>query len=306
MARTMTFAHGMALLWAGRRTILVTVAVAIIAGVVVSLILPPRYEARAMFMAAENPELRGNLGMLGGRLGDLADLAGLSGGTGANSEKALAVLTSRDFTYRFLREERVVQVLFPDDWDEKQQQWKPHQTRWFDGLLGRANSADAARAEDGQPGPSLWDAFRLFDRMRAVTRDRRTGVITLSVSARDPVLAARWANRLVERVNEEMRSRATQEAERSMQYLTDQLQKTNAIELRDVLFRLSEVEQRKQMLAHVRRDFAFEVVDPAMAPKQRVFPRRKLFVLAAAFVGLLAGCGIVMTHVLLAARQPRG
>jgi uncharacterized protein involved in exopolysaccharide biosynthesis len=301
----MTFAQGMALLWAGRRTIFLSVAAAILVGVVVSLLLPPRYEARTMFMAAEKPEMQGGLGMLGGRLSDLADLAGLSGSAGAGSEKALAVLTSRDFTYRFLREERVVQALFPKEWDQAKQQWKPHRAGWFDALLGRADGAgSAAKAADDQAGPSLWDAFRQFDHMRVVTRDRRTGVITLSISWRDPTLAARWANRLVERANEEMRTRATQEAESSTAYLAEQLQKTNAIELRDVLFRLSEVEQRKAMLAHVRRDFAFEIIDPAVVPKQRVFPRRTLFVLAAAFVGVLIGFGLVMTRALLARSAP--
>lgn len=302
----MSFLDGMALIWAGRRTLAYAIAAAIVIGAIVSLLLPPRFEARTMFMAAENPEMRGGLGMLGGRLSDLADLAGLPGATGDGSEKALAVLMSRDFTYRFLRDEQVVQALFSDEWDAKRGQWKPYRARWYDSLLGRsARAMQGQTAEDGAAGPSLWDAFRVFDRLRSVTRDRRTGVITLAVAWRDPKLAATWANRLVERANEDMRSRATQEAERSTRYLTEQLQKTNAIELRDVLFRLSEVEQRKAMLAHVRRDFAFEIVDPAVVPEQRVFPRRKLFVLGAAFVGLLIGFAIVMTHALVG-RAGRG
>lgn len=304
MAKTVTFLDAIALIWGGRRVIGYAIAATVVIGVVVSLLLPSRYDASVMFMPAENADVRGGLGMLGGKLSDLADLAGLSGTGGTSSEKALAVLTSRDFTYRFLREERVMQVLFEKDWDQKTQQWKPKRSGWFDRLLG-GEQTNAGPEADRDGGPSLWDAFRVFERMRSVVRDRRTGMATLTVSWRDPVLAAKWANRLVERTNEDMRARATQDAERSIAYLTEQLQKTGQIELRDVLFRLSEAEQRKAMLAHVRRDFAFEVVDPAVAPKQRSFPRRKLFVLSAAFVGLLIGLSVVLSRALLAGVRAR-
>ena len=56
--------------------------------------------------------------------------------------------------------------------------------------------------------------------------------------------------------------------------------------MRAVLYNLLESEKQKAMLANVNEDFALEVLDPAVAPKTRDKPNRKLIVLLALYVGL--------------------
>src|SRR5690242_10664646 len=131
MARTIKFADVIAAIWDGRKLVAWCVTSAVVLGVVLALLLPQRFEARVSFMAADSPDVRGGLGALGGRLSDLADLAGLAGGATGNVEKSLAVLVSRDFTYRFMHEEGVRQALFPDQWDEAKRQWKPSSRSWI-------------------------------------------------------------------------------------------------------------------------------------------------------------------------------
>ena len=48
--------------------------------------------------------------------------------------------------------------------------------------------------------------------------------------------------------------------------------------MRALLYNLLESEKKKAMLANVNEDFALEVIDPAVTPKVREKPNRKLTV----------------------------
>ena len=62
--------------------------------------------------------------------------------------------------------------------------------------------------------------------------------------------------------------------------------------MRAVLYNLLESEKQKAMLANVNEDFAFEVIDPAVAPETRQKPNRKLIValggVCGGFLGIFA------------------
>ncbi len=301
--------------WARRRMLVYFVIVAAVAGVGMALTLKPRYRASVVLMPAEMPEARGVGDSLGGRLSDLADIAGLGGQSSDDLEKSIAILVSRNFTVRFLREEGALPVLFSDRWDEKRGTWKREAAP---GAAGRLLGALLRVLRSGPPGganapgadangaPSSWEAFKVFDRMRTVNRDKKAGLITVSVTWRDPQQAAQWANRLVFRVNEMLRARAIEDAEQSMEYLSEQLQKTSQVDMRDALFRLSEAEQRKALLAHVRHDYAFEVIDPAVPPRDKSSPSRVLFVLGFVIFGFLLGVATVLTQSVWIGRKSKG
>lgn len=305
-----TFLDLLSLLRRGRRVITITFVVCVLVGITLAVVLPVRYEAKVTFVPADTTDLRGGLN-LDGRLADLADMAGLGGGgASGNVEKSLAILTSREFTDRFLRDEGALPELFPDLWDASARKWKPshpswlaRSSQWLDSASASGRQETPAAVQAPATGePSSWEAFRIFDRVRSVDRDRRTGIVTLTIRWRDPHIAASWANRILARANEQIRTRAIDEAGRSLQYLANQLQETNTIQLRDALYKLSEAEQRKRMLATVRPDYAFEVIDPAVPPEQRVSPHRVALVISMAILGAFLGAVIVVVRALLRSR----
>jgi len=106
----------------------------------------------------------------------------------------------------------------------------------------------------------------------------KSGLITLSISWKDPGIAAQWANRLVKQLNEQLRQKAITDSKKRVGYLEQELAKTTLQDMRDVLYNLLESEKQKAMLANVNEDFALEVIDPAVAPKTREYPKRKLIV----------------------------
>ena len=117
--------------------------------------------------------------------------------------------------------------------------------------------------------------------------NKETGTVTISISLHDRHMSAQWANDMVSLLNEKVREQVSTEAERSIEYLKGELDNASSVELRQAINRLIEAQIQTIMLANVRRDFVFRVIDPAIAPDANRFvsPRRVLL----AFLGLVFG-----------------
>lgn len=72
-----------------------------------------------------------------------------------------------------------------------------------------------------------------------------------------------------------------------MKYLNGELESASSVELRQSIHRLIEAQVQTIMLANVRQDFAFRVIDPAVVQDadHYVSPRRALL----AFMGIVLG-----------------
>jgi uncharacterized protein involved in exopolysaccharide biosynthesis len=244
------------------------------------------YRAQILMVVVQPEAGTSMLDSLSGGLGGIAALAGVDlTGNEAFKKEFLARFSSRAFTYRFLTDEGMLPILFYRKWDAEHQRWK---------------SADPAKQ------PSLERAFRMFtEKVRTISEDRRTGVIKVTVDWTDPVLARDWANKLVARFNADARSLARDESQRSLEYLNRELAHTEIVDLRQTINGMIETETRKAMLATVREQYAFKIIDPAFLPGKEgiVWPRSALLVIAAIILGSVFGSLIVIG---LARRRERG
>jgi uncharacterized protein involved in exopolysaccharide biosynthesis len=241
------------------------------------------YRAQVL-MAAVQPDLgTTNLGSVGGGLGGIAALAGIDLNGGDSFKKEfVARFSSRAFTYRFLTEEGLIPILFSRKWDTQQQRWK---------------------STDPDEQPTLEQAYQMFNgKIRMISEDRRNGLIKVTVDWKDPLLAKDWANKLVARFNADARDVARDESQRSLEYLNRELARTDIVELRQTISGLIESETRKAMLATVREQYAFKIVDPAFVPGKEglVWPRPVVLVTAALVAGALLGALLALG---LASRQ---
>jgi uncharacterized protein involved in exopolysaccharide biosynthesis len=232
------------------------------------LVATPVYRSSTIFAPAVADE-GVNLGSALGQLGGIAALAGISGGQGVQTEEALAVLRSRDFTERFLREEGVLPLLYPKQWDSAKGEWRT-----------------------GVDQPTYGRAYRRFNNeIRTVNQDKKTGLIILSIDWHDRELAADWANKLVARANEEMRRRTVGKSATALGFLERELQATSAVETRAAISRLIESQVRQRMLANVTEEFAFRVVDRALPAEinDPVRPKKVALIAIGLVVGVLLG-----------------
>ena len=234
--------------------------------VIYSLNAPEVFKAETLLAPAQE-EKSGTTSALG-QFGGLAAMAGVSIPSDSNIEQVLATLNSRKFLGSFIQQKKLVPILFEEMWDAENQTW----------LI-----------ESEEDEPSEQKAIESFKGCLSVDEDKKSGLIYLSISWKDPSVAAQWANELVSQLNEQLRQKAISDSKKRVVYLEQELAKTTLQDLRTVFYNLLESEKQKAMLANVNKDFALEVIDPAVAPETREKPKRKLIVLLGGFCGVLFG-----------------
>ena len=281
------------LLWKEKRLILAITTLATAIAVIVALVMTPVYQSSVLVSPVTTGSDKSSaLGSLGG----LAALAGISvGTTGSSVDTAIATLNSRQFLMKFVNEKNLKPILFDDRWDAQAKAWIDEGP----GLFARIKQALMPTSNEREPQESLapgeptsnQTCKLLIDEVITVEKAKDTGLVTLQVSWTDPNVAADWANELVARVNAELRKDAIQDAEKKISYLTEQVSNTNVAALQATLFRLIEEYMKNMTLAKTQPEYAFKIIDPAVAPdwNQRVKPKRGLIVILGMFVGGLFG-----------------
>jgi len=254
---------------------LVVVACAAFA-VVYAVKAVPRYKSTVVLSPVSSDRSLGGLSSAIGQLSTLASGGGLATlGKDAATEEALAVLRSRRFTEEFIREHDLLPMLL-------------------------------AAPVDNPTASHYFRASRYFGKqVRNIVQDRKTGLVMLSIEWSDPVQAAEIANSLVEKLNGEMRTRAVTTANANIQFLEQELSGNPTLSARDAINRLIEIQIRQRMLASVTKEYAFRVVDPAIAADlaDRSYPNKRKIVLTGVLVGILLGAIVVAIIGLLLRRR---
>lgn len=274
--RELTFSDVFGILFAVWRVILVLAVLGAAAGYALAYFSPRIYRAQIL-MSPASPDAgaSSSLSRLAERIAPLAGVSGSLNGTSglANKEVWIATLRSRQLTDSFIRDSALMPALFPKRWDAAQGRWKLR--------------------DNGKPmTPTLEEAFDLFDtRVRGMSEDRRTGLVTLSIEWPDRTLVAKWANSLVALANDSIRKRNIDEARRSIAFLEGELGKTNVVERQQIIYRLIESKTSEIMMASARQEYAFIIVDPAVEPGSTNFvrPRRMVMIGIGVLLGVLAG-----------------
>jgi hypothetical protein len=235
-------------------------------GVMIALLTPSKYRARALVA----PVIQQNGSGAGGalrELGGIAALAGIELSGGGRKEEYLATLTSPGLAREFIVAHNLLPVLYADRWDARSQRWRA-----------------------GAKVPTLGGAVERFtDNVVSISDDRRTSVVTVTVEWYSPQLAAQWANGLIETVNERLRADAIRTSQSSLEYLNKELAKTNVVEIRQAIYRLIEQQVSNAMLANVQREYAYRFIDVAVPPEQRFSPKRSVMGAVGGGVGLFIG-----------------
>jgi uncharacterized protein involved in exopolysaccharide biosynthesis len=244
-------------IWSGRWLIIAITSLFAVGGVTYALVAQEWWRAEVVLAPADK---KGGMSGALSQLSGLASLAGVSVG-GGNSNEPLAVLKSKDFARQFITDMNLIPALFTG-------------------------------AENQKEKPDIRDAVQIFQGIRTVSDDKKTGLVTLSVRWKDADTAALWANELARRVNARLRAEALAEAERNVTYLQKEMAATSVVSLQQSMGRVLEGEMQKLMLARGNEEFAFKVIDKATPPKLRDEPKRALIAivatLAGGFLGILA------------------
>jgi uncharacterized protein involved in exopolysaccharide biosynthesis len=260
-----------ATVWKGRWLMLAFVLGFGLLAAVYSLLATEWYKAEAVLMPVGAKRGQGFTSQLED-IGLLAGLAGVGIG-GTHTAEPIGVLKSRDFARQFIEQQQLLHVLLADDWDARRGRWKE---------------------SDPRRQPDIRDAIDYLDkRVLLVTEDKKTGLVTVAIEWKDAAVAASWVNMIVDRLNDQMRSRASAEAEANVAYLQKVLADNNLVEVKLAISKLLETELQKAMVARGDKQYAFRVVDHADVPKRRSWPKRRVIVAIGILAGGLAGLAAV-------------
>lgn len=241
------------------------ISMAVLAGVLaaaITLFMPNIYKAELVMVPAAEGGSKGK--GISAALGGMAVLAGVDLGSSHIADEDLAVLSSRDFLFDFIKKNNVAAAVFAEP--EKVSEWGSY--RWFRKHLNISSSS-------------------------------KSRLVIVSFEWEDPDRAAQWLNALVASLNQYLKARAIERSKKSLAYLEAEVERTSVVALREVLYGLIAKEQQKAMVANTQDEYAFYVLDSAVAPENEVAPKRAMITLLSILGGGALGCLFVFIRRLM-------
>lgn len=230
------------------------------------------------------------LGNLARQYGAIASLAGINVGSSSatvvtDTDRSLAILTSRSFIEEFAVRRNIKPILFKELWDGDKKEWE-------DGLEPTAAQTYEVMSND----------------VIEINIDRRTNLISFSVVWSDPKTAADWANQMIEDLNEKIRSEEVAEYRQSISFVEEQLNEyqqdyvlsdlvsqSSKLTLKRVMLSLVEELTKKVMVANVRDEYAFKIIDPAVVPEKKYKPSKTNIVIISFLSGVFLGLFLILS-----------
>lgn len=252
---------------------------------------PNIYKAETLLMPVKNDQ--GGLSGIAGNLGGLASLAGVSipEGKNDNTKLAMELLKSRQFISKFIEENNLlVPIVAAKNWDVATNKLVIDENKYDTKTSKWIRKTVAPR----KTIPSLQEAYDVFISMLEVEVEPKTKFVRVSIEFYSPYLAAEWTAKLISMLNEHIRALDRTEANDSIAYLKELAEKSYVAGLKNIFSSLMEEQLKSQMLAEVRKDYVFKVVDPAIAPEVKSKPKRAIIIIIAGFFGGIIGMIIIL------------
>ena len=282
-------------LWAGKIKIVAITAVFAIASVIYALSVPNQYKATALLSPAQSSGggLSGALGQLGG----LASLAGVSVGGGQNSEAQVAqeIMKSWSFIEGFIdSNDLAVEIFAADGWSKGSNELEIN-----DDLYDL--SKNEWLIEDNDTGelrpPTSWKLFETFSEKLAVSEDKKSGLVSVSIEYYSPQIAKQWLDMYVAAINAHMQQRQVAKVTTNIEYLQAQIEKTSIAAMQEVFYTIIEEQIKNKMLAEASPNYAFVTVSPSMVPEEKSQPKRALIcILGTLLGGMLSVLLVLVMH----------
>ena len=254
------------LIWTNRVIFAAIVSVVTLVSILLAFIAKPVYRSEITVVQVPDDGTSGGLGSLASQFGGIASLAGVALPKGQSWDLAVSTLKSRHIIEQLISKHDLLPILFAKEWDRGTQKWRSNLNRI----------------------PTMADAVqKMRNFVLQVREDSKTGVVTVRMDWYDPESAAVWANSLVSVADEELRDKAVSNATTALTALTVELSHAEEAELRTAIARLMESQIKAKMIAGIRKEYAFRVIDQAIPSDRdkRVQPTRKSIVLVGAILG---------------------
>lgn len=263
----------------------VSTSVFIIA-IIYTLFLPNIFESKAILVPTDQSnDINGSLQAYRG----LAGLAGInlgSQGSGSNSEKAIKKVTSLSF----FEDDVMPNIFLPDLMALKY--WDPKENKLiYDESIydSQLNTWVRKYAYPKTQVPSAQESFEVFKRNMKISEDSKTGFFTLTIKHQSPFIAKEWVDLVVRKLNSFYRQKDKEEAQKAVNYLNEQITKTNLSEIKLVIAELLQQETQKLTLIEANEFYVLDYIDPPAVMEMKSEPSRITIWVFFAILGIMLG-----------------
>ncbi|MEH8230657.1 Wzz/FepE/Etk N-terminal domain-containing protein [Aeromonas veronii] len=282
-------------LWRGKWWIVVSTLVGAVIAVIFAISLPNIYRSEAL-LAPSAEQQGGGLAAIAAQFGGLASLAGvnLSGGGGPDKTAiAVEIGKSRQFLSRFIRQHQLEVPLMAVTKADKatgelvidENAYDVTSNKWVREVpLGKSVE------------PTDWELVKKFHDIASISKDAKSGLVTVAVEYYSPESAKQWVDWLVADLNEAMKLRDQTDATRNISYLKAQLEKTPVADMQKVFYQLIEDQTKTLMLTEVNQEYVFKTLDPAVVAEEKAKPKRALIAVLGTLLGGMLGVMIVLVR----------
>ena len=144
--------------------------------------------------------------------------------------------------------------------------------------------------------PTDWELVKKFLDIASISKDAKSGLVTVAVEYYSPESAKQWVDWLVADLNEAMKLRDQTDATRNISYLKAQLEKTPVADMQKVFYQLIEDQTKTLMLTEVNQEYVFKTLDPAVVAEEKAKPKRALIAVLGTLLGGMLGVMIVLVR----------
>ena len=258
--------------------------------IVYALSVPNYYKSEALLAPVDSNGAGASA--ISSQLGGLASIAGLNIG-GPKTDKvglALEIMKSRAFIFKFIeRHDITADLVAVESWDMDSNRLT------YENIYNAEDDSWQRRVSLPLVNkPSLQESYKEFQKIVSIEQSQTTSLISISIVHVSPYIAQQWVNWLVDDINNEMKSRDLIEANDSIRYLSEQLEKTNKAEIKNALYQLVEQQSKIIMFANIREQYILKTIDPPLAPLFVAGPKRLLISLLGALLGIFSAITIVL------------
>lgn len=219
---------------------------------------------------------------LGSQLGGLASLTGinLSGGGNEELNVALEVMKSRLFITNFIEKYELEALLFASTGWDSSSNTIIYDRKIFD--------KEHNSWVDGAERPTRQEMYKSFliDNF-GYSSNKEAGTYIISIRHYSPQVAKQILEKFVLELNLLMKKKAIESANLKLSYLSKAIQGESRGEMLEVLHQLTSQHVKRKMLAEIRADYIFTIIDPAVVAEKKFAPKRGAICILAFLVSLI-------------------
>jgi len=257
-----------------------------------SSILKKTYTSDAIII--ENPDDSSSMSP-GNAMSGIASFVGVSMPSQiTKADLAMIKIKSRDFLIEFINKHELKRDLFAASKFDQNSQKIVYDNNIYNYELN--NWVKTKRNPQGLP-PSDLEAYYAFSDLFSVYQSKDFTHYSVALEYISPFWAHDTLTKLIKDINEEMLTDTILETSRNIEYLSKAQKDISDITIRSLFSNILQDQISQNMLANVKDDFVFQVIDSPMLPERPSGPRKMIIALLSGIIGgILSIFYIIFCH----------